>query len=58
MLRIATDLGTEGVGTGRSANSKDFELESLIKEQLRAAFPRVAGVSPTVPFGIRCFEAF
>ncbi|MDB5334072.1 MAG: hypothetical protein JWP03_5223 [Phycisphaerales bacterium] len=37
MVRIATDLGKLGVSTGGGPSSKDFELQQLIAEQLKAA---------------------
>ncbi|HET6247167.1 MAG TPA: polysaccharide biosynthesis tyrosine autokinase [Tepidisphaeraceae bacterium] len=36
MLRIATDLGAVGVGIGAGPDSKTYELQQLLSEQLRA----------------------
>ncbi|HZK80393.1 MAG TPA: hypothetical protein VFC46_04980, partial [Humisphaera sp.] len=36
MTSIATKLGAQGVGIYQGGNSKEFELQSLISEQLRA----------------------
>ena len=36
MSRLATDLGAAGVGINVSGSSKEYELSSLISEQLRA----------------------
>ena len=43
MVRIATDLGSAGVGIGQAGNSKEFELQQLIAEQLNAL--RVLGAA-------------
>jgi hypothetical protein len=36
LLRIATDLGSVGVGIGPGFDSKDLELQQLVAEQLKA----------------------